>query len=259
MLSSISAMAYAPTMAPVPTVARAAAPQAMDLGGLKDQATKLNPVVGYWDPLKLADRNFWNQGEEFTVGWIRESELKHGRIAMFGFIGYIVHENGLRSPDGIANLVSTDLSAPAVWDATPEIGKWQIILFVGLMDIWRESKVPLAGDGQTHYTKGGKIGYFPTFKMLPHPVPFDMFRPFGPCTRSEEAKAKGRIVEINNGRLAMLGLMGFVSEAKVPGAVPALVGLVKPYTGEVMAPFSALDANLPGVTEMLKTGADIFQ
>ena len=53
--------------------------------------------------------------------------------------------------------------------------------------------------------------------------------------------------------------MGFVSEAKVPGAVPALVGLVKPYTGEVMALFSALDANLPGVTEMLKTGADIFQ
>ena len=89
---------------------------------------------------------------QFTVGWIRESELKHGRIAMFGFIGYIVHENGLRSPDGIANLVSTDLSAPAVWDATPEIGKWQIILFVGLMDIWRESKVPLAGDGQTHCT-----------------------------------------------------------------------------------------------------------
>ena len=46
MLSSMSVMAYAPTMAPVPTVARAAAPQAMDLGGLKEQATKLNPVVG---------------------------------------------------------------------------------------------------------------------------------------------------------------------------------------------------------------------
>jgi hypothetical protein len=209
-------------------------------------AKQLNPVVGYWDPLGLSDANLWNQGEEFTIGWIRESELKHGRIAMFGFIGYIVHENGIRSPDGIANLVSTDLSAPAVWDAVPEIGKWQIILFVGLMDIWRESKVPLAGDGQTHYTKGGKIGYFPTFKMLPHPVPFDMFRPFGPCTRSEEAKAKGRIIEINNGRLAMLGLMGFVSEAKIPGSVPALTGLIKPYAGEVMAPFAsnvfALDA-----------------
>ena len=214
---------------------------------LVDLAKQLNPVIGYWDPLKLADSNFWNQGEEFTIGWLRESEVKHGRIAMFGFIGYIVHENGIRTPDGIANLVSTDLSAPAVWDAIPEIGKWQIVLFVGLMDIWRESKVTLAGDGQKHYTKGGKIGYFPTFKMLPHPVPFDLFRPFGPSFRSsEEEKAKGRIAEINNGRLAMLGLFGFLSEATVPGSVPALTGLVKPYTGEVMAPFAsnvfALDA-----------------
>jgi len=203
-------------------------------------AKQLNPVVGYWDPLKLADANLWGtNSEEFTIGWLRESELKHGRIAMFGFIGYIVHENGIRSPDGIANLVSTDLSAPAVWDAIPEIAKWQIVLFVGLMDIWRESKVPLEGDGQKHYTQGGKIGYFPTFKMLPHPVPFDMFRPFGPDTRSEELKAKGRIIEINNGRLAMLGLFGFVSEATVPGSVPALTGLVKPYAGDVMQPFAS--------------------
>jgi len=97
----------------------------------------------------------------------------------------------------------------------------------------------LEGDGQKHYTKGGKIGYFPTFKMLPHPVPFDMFRPFGADTRSEEAKAKGRVVEINNGRLAMIGLFGFVSEAMVPGSVPALTGLIKPYAGDVMAPFAS--------------------
>jgi len=202
-------------------------------------AKNLNPVLGYWDPLKLADRNFWNQGEEATIGWLRESELKHGRIAMFGFIGFIVHANGIRSPDGIANSVPTDLSAPAVWDAIPEIAKWQIILFVGLMDIWRESKVPLEADGEKHYMKGGKIGYFPTFKMLPHPVPFDMYRPFGPDNRSAESKARGRLAEINNGRLAMLGLMGFLSESALPGSVPALAGVVKPYAGEVMAPFAS--------------------
>ena len=46
-------------------------------------------------------------------------------------------------------------------------------------------------------------------------------------------------VEINNGRLAMIGLMAFLSEGAVPGAVPALKGLV-PATGEVnvMAPFA---------------------
>ena len=64
MLSSMSAMAYAPTMAPVSTVARAAAPSMMDLGGLKEQATKLNPVVGYYDPLGLSEKEFWGNTEE---------------------------------------------------------------------------------------------------------------------------------------------------------------------------------------------------
>ena len=40
--------------------------------------------------------------------------------------------------------------------------------------------------------------------------------------------------EINNGRLAMLGIMAFLAESKVPGSVPALNGLgIAPYSGEV--------------------------
>ena len=37
----------------------------------------------------------------------------------------------------------------------------------------------------------------------------------------------------------------------LPGAVPALSGLIKPYAGEVMAPFSSVNADLPFVSEML--------
>ena len=112
----------------------------------------------------------------------------------------------------------------------------------------------LAGEGQAHYMRGGKPGFFPSLKKnIPHPIPFDLYDPFGFSKKaSAEKKAKGLRIEVNNARLAMLGIMAFLAESKVPGAVPALTGLVKPYSGEVMAPFAAGDAGLPFVSDMLK-------
>ena len=88
--------------------------------------------------------------------------------------------------------------------------------------------------------------------LLPHPVPLNLFDPFKLSKNATpEKKAKGLLAEINNGRLAMLGIMAFVSESRVPGSVPALKGLnIAPYDGEVMAPFSAGDASLPFVKDM---------
>merc|ERR1740138_1894744 len=152
-------------MAPVPsTVARAASPTMMDLSGLKDQAKQLNPVIGYFDPLNLAQGEFWGDSNEATIGFLREAEI--------------------------------------------------------------------------HYMRGGKPGYFPSFDALPHPVPFNLFDPFKLSKNaSPEKKASGLLKEVNNGRLAMIGLFGFLAESKVPGSVPALTGLIKPYDGDYMAPF----------------------
>jgi len=241
MLSIASAsLGYAPTSFVAHASARAAAPVMETMSDLKTLASELNPVVGYWDPMKLAERNFWNQGEEATIGWLREAEIKHGRIAMAGFVGFIVHANGFRTQgDQIAMSVPAGLSAPAVWDALPEVAQMQIIGFVGLMEVWRENRVVLANEGQKHYMKGGKPGYFPTFDLLPHPVPFNLYDPWGVMKdASEEKKARGRLVEINNGRLAMIGLFGFLSESQCPGSVPLLKGLIPAYSGEVMAPFA---------------------
>lgn len=69
-----------------------------NLDDLTDLAKKLNPIVPRFDPLGLSTSNFWGTTQEETIGFIREAEVKHGRIAMFAFVGYLVHANGIRWP-----------------------------------------------------------------------------------------------------------------------------------------------------------------
>ena len=77
---------------------------------------------------------------------------------------------------------------------------------------------------QVHYTKGGKPGYYPPIKgRVGGQIQFNLYDPFNWFPeQGAESKARGLKSEILNGRAAMIGIMGFCSEAKVPGSVPFL-------------------------------------
>jgi hypothetical protein len=266
MLAGLSPMAYTPSPMVVRAPTRAVAPvMAETLDDLKALAPKLNPVVGYYNPLGIGEPGFEDisistlpESSRSTIAWFRQAEIKHGRVAMAAFVGFIVGENKIHFPwaiqGGPSPITYEDIAnaggAAAQWDAVPTLGKLQIILAIGALEIWGEA----AG---THYmAPGGKPGVYPTFepirKELGQP-PLDLYDPFGfSKNRTPEQKERGLLVEINNGRAAMLGIMGFVSAATVEGSVPALTGKIAPYSGEVMAPFAAGDTSLPFVEEMLK-------
>ena len=206
---------------------------------LEQLALKLNPAVGFWDPLGLAKASFWDNTNEETIGWLRHAEIKHGRVAMAAFVGYVIQANGIKFPWAPFDSIVA-ATPPAQWDELAEVAKWQIILGVGFLEWWSELRL----DGTPHYMKGGKPGYFPPFSatkdQLPHPIPLNLYDPFNfHKNLSEEKKQSLLVTEINNGRLAQIGIMAFLSEAKVPGSVPLLKGIIEPYGSDPMAPFSA--------------------
>jgi len=237
-----------------------------DEAGLEALAKKLNPAVGYWDPLGIGKTS------PETIGWFRQAEIKHGRVAMAAFVGYCLQSNGVVFPWAlqksfagydVPTITFSDIAAaggPAdQWDALPTPAKLQILGVIGFLEMWSETSSVLKMDGEQHYVRGGKPGYFPKLSRsdemaFPHPVPLNLWDPFGFTSKmTPERKEKALLAEVNNGRLAMIGIFGMISASKglqVPG-LDSIEG-IKPYAGEIMAPFSAGDVSLPYVSDMLK-------
>ena len=166
------------------------------------------------------------------IAWYRHAEIKHGRVAMAGFVGYLVQSLGATWPGNlqtafkpgipmVADLPTisfADISAaggpPDQWDALPTAAKVQILLGVMFLELWGESSIGFEAAGKQHYMRGGQPGAYPRFDGLPLNLydPFNLFK-----KASEEKKARGRNAEVNNGRLAMIGLFSLLAESKVPG------------------------------------------
>jgi len=257
---ALPSVSYAPAFSPAAVHGRATVPRMETVQDLEELAVALNPSIGYWDPLGMVDTNVWNKGQEATIGWLRHAEIKHGRVAMAAFVGYCVQANGLYFPWALqggplspdTTVMFADIAAAGgpsdQWDALPSAAKLQILGFVLLLESLGEKMKP-------HYTKGGQPGFYPSLKEatdIPHPVPFDLYDPFGLFGgMDEETKQRRLLMEINNGRLAMLGIFSLISASKGL-IVPGLEGKIPPYTGQPMGAFSETDIGLPFVSNMLE-------
>ncbi|KAJ8598559.1 hypothetical protein CTAYLR_001394 [Chrysophaeum taylorii] len=215
----------------------------------------LGKTIGFWDPLLVTEKDFWGLGEEGTIGYLRHAEIKHGRVAMAGFLGFCVQSLPIVAGPHLTPPYRgfvPDVTPQEQWDNIPLIAKIQIFVFIGMLESYGEG----AGnpEGYVHYTKGGLPGYYPPIAGQGRgQIPLNLYDPFGILPEKTEAqKIRGRQVEINNGRLAMLGLFSLLSESAVPGSVPALdliEGFPK-YSGNVMVPFSS-DFTLAPYYELL--------
>ena len=115
------------------------------------------PPNSYWDPLALGSATFdWGpQGEEATVGWLRHSEIKHGRVAMAAFVGFVAQCTPLVSGEHkflpyrgyVAGCTPQEQ-----WDNIPLYGKLQIFVLVGMLESYGEGASQ--PDGYVHYMRG---------------------------------------------------------------------------------------------------------
>mmetsp|Transcript_52169 Transcript_52169/g.117492 ORF Transcript_52169/g.117492 Transcript_52169/m.117492 type:complete len:310 (+) Transcript_52169:49-978(+) len=164
---------------------------------------------GRWDPLnfhKLFDRNWdFNMVMVYPhVQWLREAELKHGRIAMLAFVGVLV-QSGFHFP-GRPDVEWTEALGACCADKNARLGILQILVFIFIIEGKFYSGDMWVGMGER---EAGDLGWDP-LKL----------------SRREGYDAKKvQLQELKNGRLAMIGMASLACNKLIPGSIPLLTGM----------------------------------
>ena len=126
----------------------------------------------------------------FSVTFCRETEIKHGRIAMLAVVGYLTTAAGLRFPG--AEDIPDGLAAFQALHQTAD-GKFVLIqmgAFLTCAEICNRS-LPGMGEHIGDYRNG--------------------VLDFGWDKFDDATKLKKRTIELNQGRAAMMGITGLVT------------------------------------------------
>merc|ERR1712071_713001 len=149
------------------------------------------PPLVFFDPLGMLNGDV--SQERFDR--LRYVEIKHGRICQLAFLGQVVTRAGIHLPGSINYAGDSFDSYPngiaALFgpDSIPTAGLVQIISFVGILECAFMRDVEGTGNEFVGDFRNGYID-------------------FGWDTFDEEEKLSKRAIELNNGRAAMMGIIG---------------------------------------------------
>jgi hypothetical protein len=151
------------------------------------------PPLGFFDPLGLVSK-----GDQEKFDRLRYVEIKHGRIAMLGVVGYLVAEAGIRLP-GLISFDGTKFSdIPNGFDAlsaVPQAGVAQVFAFIGFLEVAVMKDVT----GQNEFVGDFRNGYID----------------YGWDKLDAGTQLKKRAIELNQGRAAQMGMLALMVHEKL--------------------------------------------
>jgi hypothetical protein len=133
-----------------------------------------------FDPLNLASK--------YDVNWLREAELKHGRVTMLAIVGFLANDAGIKFPaERFQGISSVDAH-----DAMVQTGDmWTLLAVVGACEAVHMSKVVPRLDGDWEGWEPGNYG----------------LDPFGWASDTMRER------ELKHSRLAMIAFGGLVTQS----------------------------------------------
>jgi len=205
--------AGATAFAPTTTFAgKAVATRATTCSAIKMQASddyKLNmpgitAPLGFWDPAGLSESSEIGNKQ---MQKYREAELKHGRVAMLACVGMLVQEgfhpffmgNEVDMGPASFHLQQVNMNFPLLPST--------LLFLIGLVEAWTIGK----GWSKQDYQEDGVIANLKR-SYEPGDLGFD---PLNLAPQDEAGYKDMKSREINNGRLAMIGIIGMWAQELV--------------------------------------------